>query len=193
MKLPKTDKPEKYVDLYIIDFGDQCAMGYTAEEVATLFESQKFADAKAFRIHNARPDGTMELAGVPREKFALESGMFFHCLTEKTAHKDFEYISQWAQKNNPPCLTKLHLAKLENGTRIIALIYPAEYEQQLGNWLSDSEFQGQGAVDAGVSQVAKYYDNASDRIKEKQLFPEKSALGRSFDELLRCVGLELQR
>ena len=36
MKLPKLEHPDRYVSLYVIDFGSICAVGYTAEEVVML-------------------------------------------------------------------------------------------------------------------------------------------------------------
>ncbi len=41
MKLPELEKAEKYVGLYIFDFGDHAGVGFTAEEVAELLESEK--------------------------------------------------------------------------------------------------------------------------------------------------------
>ena len=73
MKLPAIDNPDKYVGLYVIDFGTTCSVGYTAGEVAILLESEKLCKAKVYKIYQARPDGTMELHGVTREKFFLES------------------------------------------------------------------------------------------------------------------------
>ncbi len=51
MKLPELNNSGKYVGLYVIDFGDHCAVGYTADETASLLESEKYADVKVFRIH----------------------------------------------------------------------------------------------------------------------------------------------
>ncbi len=42
MKLPKLQKPDSYVGLYIVDFGDNTGVGFTAQEVAELFESERF-------------------------------------------------------------------------------------------------------------------------------------------------------
>ena len=74
MRLPRLDNPQRYAGLFVVDFGETCSVGYTAEEVALLMESEAHADAKVYRIHNAYPDGTMELKGVPRNRFALEAG-----------------------------------------------------------------------------------------------------------------------
>jgi len=46
MKLPELEKPEKYVGLYIFDFGDHAGVGFTTQEVAELLESEKYQDGK---------------------------------------------------------------------------------------------------------------------------------------------------
>ena len=192
MKLPKTDNAGKYVGLYVIDFQEQCGIGYTAEEVATLLESERFAEVKVYKIHCARPDGTMELVGVPRDKFFLESGMFFHCRDENSGRRDFQVLRELSEKQLPPCRAKLHLARSDN-LLLIALIYPAEYEQEIGRWIGDGGFRGSGPVDAGVSQVQRYYQAEYHILEKHQLWPMKSIQARDREELLACVGQTWQR
>jgi hypothetical protein len=59
MKLPKIQKPDSYVGLYVVDFGDNTGVGFTAQEVAELFESERFGHCKAYKIHKAYPDGRL--------------------------------------------------------------------------------------------------------------------------------------
>ena len=61
MKMPELTSADKYAGLYVFDFGEQAAVGYTAEEIAVLLESEKYRTGKVYRIHRALPDGTMEL------------------------------------------------------------------------------------------------------------------------------------
>ena len=85
MKLPEMKNAEKYKGLYVVDFGDHSGVGFTAEEVAELLESEKFKDIKVYKIYRAYPDGKMELKGVPNSIFELEAGMFFYESDESTA------------------------------------------------------------------------------------------------------------
>jgi hypothetical protein len=57
MQLPKLRQPDRYVGLYVFDFGDHTGVGFTAQEVAELFESEKYKKCKAYKIHKAYPDG----------------------------------------------------------------------------------------------------------------------------------------
>ena len=43
MKLPKLERPDRYQGLYVFDFGDHAGVGFTAEEVAELLDSEKVA------------------------------------------------------------------------------------------------------------------------------------------------------
>ncbi|MBN1763927.1 MAG: hypothetical protein JW860_01615 [Sedimentisphaerales bacterium] len=193
MKLPKIDNVERYAGLYVIDFGDQCGIGYTAEEVALLVESEQFADVKLFKIHRALPDGTMELAGVIRDKFFQESGMFFHCLDEAGAHADFERLADWGTQEYPPCRVKMHLAEGGADELVLALLYPAEYEQEIGQWLRASGFRGHGPVDAGTGYVNRYYEQGYEVRRRHQFWPAQSLATRSREELLDAVGMTFQR
>jgi len=200
MKLPRIDNTQEYVGLYVIDFSlcedmavEQCAVGYTAEEVAVLLESQRFADAKVYKIHRAAPDGTMELAGVSADRFRLESGMFFHCRDEGSGKKDYQMLLAWAGEQAPPCRAKLHRARRSDGQILVGLIYPAEYEQEIGRWLGESGFRGAGPVDAGISQVADYYQGQFTVLQRQQLWPAESLQARDRETLLAAVAQPLQR
>jgi len=193
MQLPKIENPKKYIGLYVIDFGPTSGVGYTTDEVACLLETEQYSGAKVYKIHRAGPDGSMELAGVPRERFFLESGMFFCCLDQKNGQKDYQKLLAWSKKEQPPCRAKLQLAKYADDPPVIALIYPAEYEQEIGYWLRDSGFVGSGPVDAGVSQVQRFYQQGYDILASEQLWPMESLRAREKEELLAAVGKALQR
>jgi len=193
MNIPKTEKPQAYVGLYAIDFGESSSLGYTAQEVARLLESERFAEVKVYKVHRAKPDGTMELAGVSRQRFELESGMFFCGPDEASSRRDFEKLLSGCKEVSPPCRAKWQLARDNEGQFIGALIYPAEYEQEMGRWLIAIGFMTRGVVDAGVSQVQRYYQQDYAIQRREQLWPDASNQGRDLQTLLDCVGLELQR
>ena len=111
MKLPKLQKPDSYVGLYVVDFGDTTGVGFTAQEVAELFESERFNNCKAYKIHKAYPDGRLELKGVQRETFQLETGMFFFSASIDTARSDYKRLVKLGIETNLPCKAIVHLAK----------------------------------------------------------------------------------
>ena len=136
MKLPELKNSEKYVGLYVVDFGGHTGVGFTAQEVAEILESEKYRDCKVYKIHNAYPDGSLELKGVRNEIFQLESGMFFYEDNHIIAKADFNALVSIAVKSATPCRAKVQLAKYGDDKFATALIYPAEYDDEISAWLS---------------------------------------------------------
>jgi hypothetical protein len=193
MKLPELQNPKKYVGLYVFDFGDHCGVGFTAEEVAELFESERYKNCKAYKIHKAYPDGKLELKGVRAELFQLETGLFFHSNDLKTAKQDFKGLVNLAIKSNPPCRAKLHLAKYTDEKFVAALIYPAEYDDEISSWLLDGNYKTSGAAEGGIEAVQRYYDYKPQILDRHQLFGESENKSRSGSELLANLKLAVQR
>jgi hypothetical protein len=193
MKLPELKNGEKYVGLYVFDFGDHCGVGFTAEEVAELFESEKYKNCKAYKIHKAYPDGKLELKGMRAEIFQLEAGMFFYSSDLKTAKRDFKGLVNLAVKTAPPCRAKVHLAKYNDNKFMAALIYPAEYDDQISTWLLDSGYKADGVAEAGIGAVQKYYDAELQILDRHRLFGKSENRNRSGQELLAGIKLAVQR
>ena len=193
MELPELQNPQKYVGLYVFDFGDHCGVGFTAEEVAELFESEKYKDCKAYKIYKAYPDGKLELKGMRAEIFQLEAGMFFYSSDLKTAKRDFKGLVNLAVKTAPPCRAKVHLAKYNDNKFMAALIYPAEYDDQISTWLLDGGYKADGVAEAGIGAVQKYYDAELQILDRHQLFGKSEYQSRSGQELLAGVKLAVQR
>jgi len=193
MKLPELQKPEKYADLYIFDFGDHVGVGFTAEEVAELLESEKYKDGKVYRIHRAYPDGRLELKGVLTQTFQLEAGMFFYSCDLETARRDFKELVNLAVRTTPPSRAKVHLGKYSDEKYVVALIYPAEYDTPVSSWLLDGEYKTGGAAEGGVEAVQRYYDQKVQILDRHQLFGQSEWISRSGEELLVSLKRAVQR
>ena len=185
--------PQKYVGLYIFDFGDHCGVGFTAEEVAELFESEKYKNCKAYKIHKAYPNGKLELKGVQAEIFQLEAGMFFYSSDLKTANRDFKKLVNLAVKVAPPCRAKVHLAKYNDNKFVTVLIYPAEYDDEISTWLLDGGYKTADAAEGGIEAVRRYYDYKPKVLDRHQLFGKSENRSRTGQELLASVKLAVQR
>ncbi|MDM8008251.1 MAG: hypothetical protein QUV05_19095 [Phycisphaerae bacterium] len=194
MKMPELESPEKYGGLYVFDFGDQVAVGYTADEIAVLLESQQYADGKVYRIHRAMPDGTMELQGVSRETFLKEDGLFFYRSDPDLAEQDFQALVHEATGVPPPCRMKLHLARISGaGYELCTVaIFPAEYTHDVSNWLNRIGYEGGDLVEGGPSQVTDYYAAGATVIRRQQLWPTFSQ-SRPAEEVLATTHLAVQR
>jgi len=193
MKLTKVQNPQKYAGLYVVDFGDHSGTGFTAQEVAELLESEKFRHIKVYKIHNAYPDGRMELKGVPAQIFELEKGMFFYSGDLEAAQANFKRLVDLAVKSTPPARAKVHLARYADDKFVTALIYPAEYDDEFSRWLTDGGYKTAGAAEGGLEAVQRYYDAKGEILDRHQLFGQSAYESKTGEQLLASVKLAVQR
>jgi hypothetical protein len=193
MELPKLEKPDEYTGLYVVDFGDHTGVGFTGQEVAELLESEKYADCKVYKIHRAYPDGRLELKGLRPELFQLEAGMFFHANSVDTARADFKRLTDLAAKAAPPCRAKAHLAKYTDGRFVTAIIYPAEYDDEISSWLLAGYYKTAGPAEGGIEAVQRYYDAGCEILDRNQLFGGGKIESRTGEQLLAGLKKAVQR
>ena len=193
MELPKLQNSEKYIGLYIFDFGDRTGVGFTAEEVAELLESEKYKHNKVYKIHRAYPEGTLELKGVPAQTFQLEAGMFFYSNSLESSRGDFKKLVCLADKITTPCRAKVHLSKYADDKYVVALIYPAEYDDEFSSWLLDGQYKTSGSVEGGIGAVQRYFNDEPEILDRHQLFPKSELRSRTGQELLGGLKLAVQR
>ncbi len=196
MILPHVDNPPRLRGLYVYDFGEWTAVGYTADEIAILLEDASCRGGKIYKIHRATPDGQMELRGVSPERFKLESGMFFNRRELEPARADFEELRAAADKAPPPCRAFLHLSdrEIDSPQRFVtALVFPAEYEDEIGHWLTAIGFHGGELAEGGVSHVSNYHEQEKTPLDRQQLWSRPAITSRSPDEVLASVRQAVQR
>ena len=193
MKLPEIKNSQKYKGLYVVDFGQSCSVGFTADEVAELLESEKFKDIKVYKIYNAYPDGKMELKGVPSEIFQLEMGMFFYESDEATANRDYKTLINSAVKNAPPAKAKVHLSQYSDEKFVTAVIFPAEYNDEFSSWFLDIDYKTAGAAEGGIEAVKRYYADAPQILERHQLFSSEQIESKTGAELLAATKMAVAR
>jgi hypothetical protein len=193
MKLPKLEKPDRYQGLYVFDFGDHAGVGFTAEEVAELLDSERYRDGKVYKIHRAYPDGRLELKGVPAEKFQLEAGMLFYSQDETTSRADFTRLVNLAVRTAPPCRAKVQLARYADDRYVVAIIYPAEYDDEVSSWLLAGDYRTTGEAEGGAGAVERYYQAKPEILERHQLFGASENISRTGEELLTSVARAIQR
>jgi len=194
VKLPQLKNPDKYIDLYVVDFGDHSGVGFTADEVAQLLESEQFKDGiKVYKIYKAYPDGRMELKGVLNEIFELEAGMFFYETDEAAAGGDYKRLIDSAVKTAPPAKAKVHLAKYRDEKFAVALIFPAEYNDQFSRWLLDIDYKTKGAAEGGIEAVKRYYADEPEILEKHQLFNQQQIEPLTGVELLAATKMAVVR
>ena len=193
MNLPKLEKVQRYQGLYVIDFGDHTGVGFTADEVAELLESRNAPVDKIYKIYRAYPDGRLELKGVPAQTFQLESGMFFYCQDEAEARNAYRRLIALAVAQQPPCRAKVHLSRWSQDQYVVGLIYPAEYNDDISDWLLAGRYASTGLAEGGVGVVQQYYDRAPEILERHQLYGESLHESRTGEALLSGLKRAVQR
>jgi len=193
MKLPELKQPDKYVGLYVVDFGENSGVGFTADEVAEILESERYKDCKVYKIHNAYPDGRLELKGINSEIFQLEAGMFFYEDRLLDAKKDFQNLVNTAIQSAPPCRAKVHLSRYSSEKFVTAFIYPAEYDDEISSWLLDNNYKTAGAAEGGIGAVERYYKDRPQVLQRHQLFGQSAIESRTGEKLLADLKIAVQR
>jgi hypothetical protein len=193
MKLAEIKNADRYKGLYVVDFGGHSAVGFAAEEVAELLESEKFKDIKVYKIYRAYPDGKMELKGVPNGIFELEAGMFFFESGESVARGDYKSLTGAAITNAPPTRAKVHLAKYSDEKFVTAIIFPAEQNDEMSQWLLDINYKTQGAAEGGIDAVKQYYADEPEILERHQLFDQKQLDVLTGERLLAATKMAIVR
>ena len=111
----------------------------------------------------------------------------------ETAKKDFKSLVNLAVKAVPPCRAKVHLAKYNDNKFVTALIYPAEYDDEISMWLSEGNYETAGAVEGGIEAVQRYYTHKPEILNRHQLFGESGLESRTGEELLAGIKSAVQR
>jgi hypothetical protein len=189
MNLPKLDNPTSYAGLYVFVHAGATTVGFTAAEVAVLLDSEKYRDGKVYKIRRVEPDGRMELVGVPADRFQLEAGMFFCSQTVEQARADFDSLVGLAKATPFPCRAKIQRATLPGAgyPHVVALIYPAEFDDDVAARLLEAGYAGGQLVDAGASHVADYYFRAT-VIDREQVWGVLDNTDRRPEDIFAAVG-----
>lgn len=197
MNVPGVAEPRKYRGLYVFDFGEWSAIGYTAEEIATLLESEQYRGGKVYKIVRATPDGGMELRGVANTRFQLESGLLFNRDELEPAQADYADLVRFAGQTPPPCRCFVQLADrgVHEGVAryVTALIYPAEYEDEISAWLTAARYAGGDTAEGGPSHVTNFYHEPKTILERQQLWSAETTQSRSREEVLATVRRAVQR
>ena len=197
MMLPNLETPQRYRGLYVYDFGEWSAVGYTAEEIALLLESEKYRDGKVYKIVRAYPDGTLELRGVAHPRFQAEAGMFFNRDDLGAARADFAALNRLADAQPPPCRASAHLAERSPAAGVAryvtALFYPAEYDEEMSRWLADLNYAGGDLAEGGSSHVTNYQVESPRILERTQLWSRAAIPARGADEVFAAVRRAVQR
>jgi len=194
--LPRLSHPERYQGLYVVDFGDGVSVGYLAAEVATLFACGQFPQMRAYRIHRALPDGTVEMVRVRQERFArhAEEGLLFLRADEALARDDFDTLRDLAD-GKFPCPARLELAEISGATWpfMTVLIYPDAYTDDVSRFLLSVHYEGGETVEVGVHKLVAFRQRNPRIIERAEVAPSPQNTARLLEHLLTTRHFAVQR
>jgi len=119
--------------------------------------------------------------------------MFFYSNELATARRDFKQLVGLAVTSSPPCRAKLHLAQYSDDKFVVALIYPAEYDDEISSWLLAGQYKTSGAAEGGTGAVQRYYDYGPEILDRHQLFGKSDLVSRTGEDLFASLKLAVQR
>ena len=76
---------------------------------------------------------------------------------------------------------------------VVALIYPAEYADEMSQWLSRADYRGGERVEGGVSAVTTYYPSRRVILDRHQLVGAHDGISRPAEEVLATTRVAVQR
>ncbi len=195
MNLPTLNHPELYQGLYVFDFGERVAVGYTAEEIEVLLGSPEFMDGRAYRIHHATAAGELSLRGLSRLDVNVREGMVCYRASADAARADFEALKKSAMVSAPPAVLHWRLGRDSQAEmpECTVLSYPAEASDRVGRWLEAVGFAGGDQVEAGA-HLADYFAKP-DTVEHDHLgiAPDPRYHSRPPAEVLASVHKPIQR
>lgn len=193
MNLPVLKNPQRYQGLYVFDFGDHVAVGYTAEEIEILQSSKEHGGGQAYRIHSAEPDGRLALRGLSRLDTSVQDGMLFCSRDERSARADFMALKSAAMHRAPPTPIHCYLVFSPDSDLgyVTVLVYSAEYRESIGHWLLELQFDGGEQVES-CPRVEQWLEGhqPADHVA---IAPHPLYHSRGRAEVLRNVGNAVQR
>lgn len=195
MKFPSIPEPERYVGLYVYDFGTHVSVGYTAAELCVLRESRAYRHGMAYQIHRVNEAGGIELRGVHVERLTGQEAMCFLRAEAPAAQRDYDTLCAVAAACPLPCIVEMQLAKLQafDPPHVTALAYAASATDVVAGWLSRYAGHTGDRVIGGIDAYATLIASEGERIASCQLPALLDYKDRPAQEILRSVHDPLQR
>jgi hypothetical protein len=195
LKLPMIKDPERYVGLFVYDFGSHTSVGYTAGEISILRSSMEHAAGTAYQIYRASEYGGLELRGILDDQLLAREAMCFLRDDPAAARRDFDSLRRAAQATPTPCLARIELARLYSfqPPEVTALLYPAASSLVVGRWLNRVAFSGGDFVCGGHGVHLQYTSADGVRIASEELNAELDYHDRAAEAVLAAVDQAFQR
>ncbi len=195
MRIPGVANPERYVGLYVYDFGTHVSIGYTASEVCMLRESPAHRGGTAYEIYRVHETGGFELRGAVDSRLRGREALCFLRGDSQAARRDYDELRRMAKTHRLPCAAELHLARIDSFElpHVTAVLYAASATSLMATWLSSIGFAGGDHVIGGVDACAEFLGADRVGIDSCDLPASADCRDRTVDEVLSSVDVPVQR
>jgi hypothetical protein len=195
MKLPPITDPQHYVGLYVYDFKTHVAVGYTAQEIRILRESERYRNGTAYEVYRVNEQGGFELRGALDERLVRREAICFLRHDAGKARGDFDVLRVAAEHRPVPAAVEMTLTKVYefDPPHVTALAYPAASSTAVSGWLTAIGFEGGDRVVGGIDVHATLAAAGGLSIDSCRLRALLDYEDRSAEEVLAAVQNALQR
>lgn len=195
MNLPALAFPQLYQGLYVFDFGDHVAVGYTVEEIEILLGAPEHKHGRAFKIHHASADGQLALRGLSKVDSQVTEAMQFYRREDSSARRDFERLQQAAALKPPPTTLHWHLVSdpPAEWPFFSIMLYRADWSDMVGRWLQVIGFEGGDLVEGGVNLAREYPSSNAKCLEQLTIEPDERYHSRPRAEVLAAIDRPIQR
>ena len=195
MKLPVIPDPNRFVGLYVYDFGKQVSVGYTAAEVRLLQSSPDHRDGTAYEIYRVTESGGLELRGASGERLLAREAIAFLRDDLAKARGDYNRLRERADHRPIAAPVELLLTRATPLDRpyATALLYPVAFSPTVAAWLGESDHDLANTVLGGGDVHALLTGADAQRIESCDLPACMNYADRPLNVLLRTTDQPLQR
>ncbi len=195
MKLPRVHQPDRYLGLYVFDFGTHANVGYTAGEIAILLAHEEYADGKAYEISRVDEDGSLYLRGTTNFASRADEAIAFLRGDAEQAQLDYQAIVKHADGEPLPCRAALIVTRVYEYqlSHVTAISYGADDATLVAQWLVRVGFDGGDEVVCGAEVRNQVMSEQHIRIASRTLPVIPGYEKRSLPELIEVIDQRLQR
>jgi len=195
MRLPPLSDPHRYAGLFVYDFGDHVSIGYTANEIRMLRETQRFRDGTAYEVYRVDECGAMELRGAGDERLAAIEAVCFQRHEGAAARRDYDGIRRAADRDPVAARVELQLARVYDfdPPDVTAVLYPVAASVVVSTWLQTHAAGLGDEIMAGEDAYIRFTQSSGMRVDSCQLAARLDYTDRPAEEVFANVDLACQR
>jgi hypothetical protein len=119
--------------------------------------------------------------------------MFFYASDRITAEREYQQLVHLAIHLAPPTRAKIHLSRYSHGQYVTALIYPAEYNEEISRWLKDGNYCTAGTAEGGIEAYQRYINQSPQILARHQLWSRSSIEHLTGEDLLEATNRSMIR